>query len=148
MIDSPVPTKKSQISPPTEESTAPYFTDWLRQQVVDKYGAGQAFGGGLQIKSTLDLDLQNAAEQIVSDRLSGLGPTAAVVVIDNGSGEVLAMVGGQDFDQQPVQPGHQRPAPAGLLVQAVHARHRAQGGPLARRGLRVRPAVSSRSRRR
>ena len=83
MIDSPVP-KKSQISPPTEESEAPYFTDWLRQQIVDKYGAGQAFGGGLQIKSTLDLDLQNAADQIVSDRLSGLGPTAAVVVIDNG----------------------------------------------------------------
>ena len=100
MIDSPVPTK-SQISPPTEESAAPYFTDWLRQQVVDKYGAGQAFGGGLQIKSTLDLDLQNAADQIVSDRLSGLGPTAAVVVIDNGSGEVLAMVGGQDFASSP-----------------------------------------------
>ena len=100
MIDSPVP-KKSQISPPTEESAAPYFTDWLRQQVVDKYGAGQAFGGGLQIKSTLDLDLQNAADQIVSDRLSGLGPTAAVVVIDNGSGEVLAMVGGQDFASSP-----------------------------------------------
>ena len=62
------------IQPPTEESKAPYFTDWLRQQIVDKYGAGQAFGGGLQIKSTLDLGLQNAADQAVSDRLAGLGP--------------------------------------------------------------------------
>jgi penicillin-binding protein 1A len=100
MEQTPVP-KKSQISPPTEESKAPYFTDWLRQQIVDKYGAGQAFGGGLQIKSTLDLDLQNAADQIVSDRMSGLGPTSAVVVIDNGTGEVLAMVGGQDFANSP-----------------------------------------------
>ena len=58
------------------------------------------------------------------------------------------MVGGQDFDKQPVQPRHQRPAPARLLVQAVHARHRAQGGPLARRGLRVGAAGRSRSRRR
>ena len=48
--------------------------------------------------------------------------------------------------QQPVQPGHQRPAPAGLLVQAVHARHGAQGGPLARRGLRVRSRSRCRSR--
>ena len=100
LLDTPVP-QKGDIQPPTEESKAPYFTDWLRQQIVDKYGAGQAFGGGLQIKSTLDLDLQNAADQAVSDNLAGLGPTAAVVAIDNGSGEVLAMVGGQDFNSSP-----------------------------------------------
>jgi penicillin-binding protein 1A len=100
LLDSPVP-EKGEINPPTEESEAPYFTDWLRQQIVDKYGAGQAFGGGLQIKSTLDLDLQNAANQAVSDNLAGLGPTSAVVAIDNGSGEVLAMVGGQDFATSP-----------------------------------------------
>ena len=100
LLDSPVP-QKGDIQPPTEQSKAPYFTDWLRQQVVDKYGAGQAFGGGLQIKSTLDLGLQDAADQAVSDNLAGLGPTAAVVAIDNGSGEVLAMVGGQDFDSSP-----------------------------------------------
>lgn len=100
MLDTPVPTKKD-IQPPTQDSKAPYFTDWLRQQVVDKYGPGQAFGGGLKIRSTLDYGLQQAAEQAVSDNLAGLGPTAAVVAIDNGSGEVLAMVGGQDFDSSP-----------------------------------------------
>jgi len=100
LLDTPVPQKRD-IQPPTEQSKAPYFTDWLRQQVVDKYGPGQTFGGGLEIKSTLDLGLQDAADQAVSDNLSGLGPTAAVVAIDNGSGEVLAMVGGQDFDSSP-----------------------------------------------
>ncbi len=100
LLDTPVPQKRD-IQPPTEQSKAPYFTDWLRQQVVDKYGPGQAFGGGLEIKSTLDLGLQDAADRAVSDNLSGLGPTAAVVAIDNGSGEVLAMVGGQDFDSSP-----------------------------------------------
>jgi len=100
LLDSPVP-GKDDIQPPTAESKAPYFTDWLRQQIVDKYGAGQAFGGGLQIKSTLDLGLQEAASQAVSDNLAGLGPTAAVVAIENGTGEVLAMVGGQDFDESP-----------------------------------------------
>lgn len=86
------------IEVPEEESTAPYFTEWLRQQVVDRYGAGEAFGGGLEIHSTLDLALQERAEQVVSDRLSGLGPSAAVVVIDNATGEVRAMVGGSDFE--------------------------------------------------
>ena len=90
-----------EIQPPTDDSAAPYFTDWLRQQVVDKYGAGQAFGGGLKITSTLDLDLQQAADEAVTNRLSGLGPTSAVVVLDNGSADVLAMVGGQNFDEAP-----------------------------------------------
>ena len=95
------PPTADQIQPPTSDSKAPYFTDWMRQQVVDKYGAGRAFGGGLNITSTLDLDLQKAAEQAVSNHLAGLGPTAAVVVLDNGSADVLAMVGGQNFDEQP-----------------------------------------------
>ncbi|MFN8152352.1 MAG: transglycosylase domain-containing protein [Solirubrobacterales bacterium] len=100
MLDSNVPIA-SHIEAPTEDSKAPYFTDWLRQQIVDKYGAGRAFGGGLKITSSLDLDLQEAAEQAVDNHLSGVGPTSAVVAIDNGSGEVLAMVGGQDFDSAP-----------------------------------------------
>lgn len=100
MLDSNVPIA-SHIEAPTENSKAPYFTDWLRQQIVDKYGAGRAFGGGLKITSTLDLDLQEGAEQAVDNHLAGVGPTAAVVAIDNGSGEVLAMVGGQNFDESP-----------------------------------------------
>jgi len=91
----------STINPPTEQSAAPYFTDWLRQQLVDRYGAGEAFGGGLRIESTLDLELQTAAQDVVSSRLSGLGPTAAVVVLDNATAEVRAMVGGQDFNKAP-----------------------------------------------
>lgn len=98
LLASPVPTSR-QIQQPTEDSKAPFFTDWLRQQIVDKYGAGRAFGGGLQIKSTLDYPLQLAAEQAVSGTLAGLGPTSAVVVLDNGSADVLAMVGGADFNQ-------------------------------------------------
>ncbi len=93
--------EKGEVQPPTTDSEAPYFTDWLRQQVVDKYGAGRAFGGGLKVTSTLDAELQEAAEQSVSSRLGGLGPTSAVVVLDNGSAEVLAMVGGQDFEASP-----------------------------------------------
>ncbi len=87
------------IKPPSQESSAPFFTDWLRQQIVDMYGPGQAFGGGLEVESTLDSQLQSAAQSAVQSRLGGLGPTSAVVVIENGTGKVRAMVGGMDYNK-------------------------------------------------
>ena len=106
-----IPTAK-EIQPPAENSAAPYFTSWLRQQLVDRYGAGEAFGGGLQIKSTLDLELQRQAEGIVSSTLSGVGPTASVVVLDNKTADVLAMVGGPSYQDAPFNlatNGHRQP---------------------------------------
>jgi penicillin-binding protein 1A len=104
--------RPSQIHPPAENSQAPYFTSWLRQQLVDRYGAGEAFGGGLQIISTLDLELQRQAESIVSSTLSGLGPTASLVVLDNSTGAVRAMVGGPSYQDAPFNlatNGHRQP---------------------------------------
>ena len=99
-VGAPLP-EPDDIKPPREKSEAPYFTSWLRQQVVDYYGAGQAFGGGLYIKSTLDLDLQRETESVVQEHLGGIEPTASVVVIDNATGGVLSMVGGDDFNESP-----------------------------------------------
>ncbi len=96
----PLP-KPSDIETPEEDSRAPYFTSWLRQQLVDKYGAGEAFGGGLQVTSTLDLSLQEQTQQIAYDRTAGVGVNSAVVVLDNVTGGVKAMVGGYDYRSQP-----------------------------------------------
>jgi penicillin-binding protein 1A len=96
----PVPGQE-EITPPQENSAAPYFTSWLRQQLVDRYGAGEAFGGGLQITSTLDLDLQRQVEGIVASRLAGIEPTSSVVVLDNDTAAVRAMVGGPNFQEAP-----------------------------------------------
>ena len=101
-----------QIEPPADDSAAPYFTSWLRQQLVDKYGAGEAFGGGLAIKSTLDLELQQQVEAIAASTVAGVGLDSSVVVLDNETAGVLAMVGGYDYEQSRLQPGHQRAAPA------------------------------------
>ena len=104
-----------EIAPPTENSEAPYFTSWLRQQLVDKYGAGEAFGGGLEITSTLDLDLQREVEEIASGSLSGIEPTSSVVVLDNDTGTVRAMVGGPDYSEAPFNlatNGHRQPGSA------------------------------------
>jgi penicillin-binding protein 1A len=100
-IQEPLPAAVD-IKPPTVRSAAPYFTTWVRQQLVDRFGARVAFEGGLKIRTTLDLDLQDAAEKAVTKNLPNPdGPSAAVVAIDNQTGEVRAMVGGRDYDERP-----------------------------------------------
>jgi penicillin-binding protein 1A len=101
-VQDPIPTQ-ADITPPEEKSASPYFTSWVRQQVVDHFGPFRAFSGGLQITTSLDLDLQHAAENAISQMLpvgSGL-PSASLVAIDNRTGEVRAMVGGTDYTTQP-----------------------------------------------
>jgi penicillin-binding protein 1A len=102
----------ADIEPPTLDSEAPYFTAWLRQQLVERFGAARTFFGGLEIKTTLDLRLQAAAEEVVGSYLSGLPPTAAVVVIDNRNAGIRAMVAGPDFEEKPFNLatlGHRQP---------------------------------------
>ena len=78
-----------------------YFTSWAQQQVIERYGAQRAFAGGLKIKTTLDLELQRAAEAAVNSYFGEEGPTASLVAIENSTGEVRAMVGGRNYDRYP-----------------------------------------------
>jgi penicillin-binding protein 1A len=91
----------ADVLPPRLDSRAPYFSAWLRQQLVDRFGAAKTFFGGLKVKTTLDLRLQEAAEEAVSSYLGWLPPTASVVVLDNRDAGVKAMVGGPDFETKP-----------------------------------------------
>jgi penicillin-binding protein 1A len=88
--------------PPVEGVDAGYFTSWVGQQVIERYGAPRAFDGGLRIETTLDLELQRAAEHAIEGYLaySG-GPTASLVAIENSTGEVRAMVGGRNYNESP-----------------------------------------------
>jgi penicillin-binding protein 1A len=97
----PVP-RPGQIRAPQTPSKAPYFTGWLRQQLISLYGPGRAFNGGLRVKSTLDLPLEDRVQEIVDSTLGGLGgPSSAAVVLDNATGGVRAMVGGLGYRSQP-----------------------------------------------
>ncbi|HMD52370.1 MAG TPA: transglycosylase domain-containing protein, partial [Solirubrobacteraceae bacterium] len=96
----------ADIQPPQEQTVegvdAGYFTSWVQQQVIERYGAPRAFSGGLRVKTTLDLELQQAAEQAIGAYLPGPeGPSAAMVVIENSTGAVRAMVGGRNYDESP-----------------------------------------------
>ena len=105
----------SELAKPSVESEAPYFTSWLRQQVVDLYGPGRAFGGGLTVHSTLNMEMQDTAQEVAQGTLAGVAPTASVVVLDNETGGVKAMVGGNDYQNQPFNlatNGHRQPGSA------------------------------------
>jgi penicillin-binding protein 1A len=76
---------------------APYFVNYVKQQLVDKYGAQEVFGGGLRVKTTIDLRLQELARKAIAKWLTDVGPEAALVAIRPDSGRVVAMVGGSNF---------------------------------------------------
>ena len=103
---------EDEVDPPTTESEQPYFTSWMTQQLVDRYRPGRVFGGGLKIKTTIDPEMQAAAENAVAGRLAGVGPDASLVAIENRTGEVKAMVGGSSFNARPFNlatNGHRQP---------------------------------------
>jgi penicillin-binding protein 1A len=97
-----VPTA-DEITRPKEDSVAPYFSTYVRQQLVDRYGAGTAFGGGLKIHTTLDLEMQAAADRSINTILpQGTGgPSASMVAIDNKTGKIRALYGGNNYNESP-----------------------------------------------
>ncbi len=106
---------RGEVKPPRPDSRQPYFSSWLTQQLVDRYRPGVVFGGGLRIKTTLDPELQQAAEVSVRSTMGGIGPDASLVAIENKTGEVKAMVGGEGFDKTPFNlatNGHRQPGSA------------------------------------
>ena len=77
------------------QGPAQYFVNYVKQQLVDRCGSGQVFGGGLRVTTTIDLGLQQLARTAISKWLTHPGgPSAALVAIDPRNGEVKAMIGG------------------------------------------------------
>ncbi|MDO5114458.1 MAG: PBP1A family penicillin-binding protein [Synergistaceae bacterium] len=75
---------------------APYFISYiLFKQLLPDYGTDRIYRGGLRVHTTIDLDLQHKAEEIVAK----MPHEGALVALDPNTGEILAMVGGRDFDK-------------------------------------------------
>ena len=93
----PMPSPQA-IRLPGDQGPAQYFANYVKQQLVDRYGSGRVFGGGLKVYTTIDLKLQKMARNSIGHWLtSPTGPTAALVSIDPRDGRILAMFGGNNF---------------------------------------------------
>jgi membrane peptidoglycan carboxypeptidase len=86
---------------------APHFVFFIRQYLEQKYGA-DVVTQGLTVQTTLDAELQQDAESIVSQYgASNVGKfhanNAALVAIDPKTGQILAMVGSRDYFNTDIQ---------------------------------------------
>ena len=99
-----------------EETYGQYFREEVRKQLVQRFGWDRVYQGGLKVYSTLDANMQKAAEVEIARSLAEIeqrqlkkrskdvqpGPDplqAALVALDPATGEVRAVVGGRSFDQ-------------------------------------------------
>ena len=90
------------FKPPKENILAPHFVIMVREYLIKKYGEEMVENGGLKIYTTLDFNLQTAAEETIdaySEKNEKLykAKNAALTAIDPRSGQILAMVGSRDY---------------------------------------------------
>jgi penicillin-binding protein 1A len=90
---------------PGSEHVAPYFVEHVRQQLIAKYGETMVYKGGLQIHTTLNLEMQRAAEKAflagireVDKRQGWRGPKKTV-------DPATIQVPGAPVSDQPLKPG-------------------------------------------
>lgn len=80
---------------------APHFSLYVKQLLEDMYDENLVAKGGLRVTTTLDYELQEAAQEIVTQEIAEVEDqgisNGAAVVSDPQTGEILAMVGSKDF---------------------------------------------------
>lgn len=80
---------------------APHFVIYVKQILAQQFGEAAVETGGLQVKTTLDYDIQKKAEDIVKEEVGKLKGyrvgNGAAIVSDPKTGEILAMVGSKDY---------------------------------------------------
>ncbi len=80
---------------------APWFVLAAKEQLEERFGAETVQRGGWKVITTLDMNMQQIAEEEVSEGLSQVrrqgGDSAAFVAEDVKTGQVVALVGGADF---------------------------------------------------
>ena len=96
------------VKPQKQDTTglAAYFIDYVTQLMIEKYGADAVYQEGLKIYTTLDVDMQKAAEAAMqnlptysTDGSGNKQPQGALVAIEPSTGYIKAMVGGRGTDQ-------------------------------------------------
>lgn len=92
---------------------APYFVEYVKKYLEKTIGPANLYKGGLNVFTTLSVELQQAAEQAIGHGLLELetrmkwhkitdpDPQGALVALDVSSGAIVSLVGGKDFNKSP-----------------------------------------------
>jgi 1A family penicillin-binding protein len=97
-----------------EEPYGRFFKEYVRKELIARFGEERVYEGGLKVYTTIDMEMQRAADAEVQRALveldkrraarakKGAAPApaklqASLIAMDPETGEVRAMVGGRDF---------------------------------------------------
>lgn len=95
--------EKLRFTTPKLAITAPHFVFYVKDLIEKEYGV-KLLDQGIRVKTTLKRDIQKMAEKVVQEEIIKLKDSnvgnGASVVLDSKSGEVLAMVGSYDYNNE------------------------------------------------
>ena len=96
-----------QYAPPLTQFEAPHFITYVRQLIETRYGPDLLYHEpGIRVQTTLDPRIQAIAEEEVVNQVDALqgkdATNGAVVVLNAKTGEILAMVGSKDFNDETI----------------------------------------------
>lgn len=90
-----------EIKPPSQQILAPHFVMYVKSLLAEKYGERVVSQGGLKVITTLDLGVQEMAQEVVTNQVNELSNlqvgNGAAVVTDSKNGQILAMVGSKNY---------------------------------------------------
>ncbi len=96
--------QKLVFTPQSRDIKAPHFDMYVKEQLIQKYGELIVEQGGLKVTTTLDLDIQELAQDTVATEVGKLADlqvkNGAALVTRPPTGEILAMVGSKDYFAQ------------------------------------------------
>lgn len=90
---------------PTTKIVAPHFAFYVRDLLEEHYSPERLYRGGLNVTTTLNLYWQNQAQRIVQENIAALRESNATngsVVILSPEGDILAMVGSVDYNDESI----------------------------------------------
>jgi len=86
---------------PKTDIKAPHFVMYIKDLLAQKYGEQMVEEGGLEVKTSLDLEIQEFAQKTVAEEIKKLRSlkinNGAALVTKPATGEILAMVGSENY---------------------------------------------------
>jgi len=95
------------IAPPGFDMVAPHYVVYVRDLLEEMFGSEKVYGGGLQVISAIDLEIQAKATELARKQVQALREkhntrNAAVIVLDAKTAEIKAMVGSIDYNDESI----------------------------------------------
>ena len=96
------------IAPPGFDIVAPHYVLYVRDLLEEMFGSDAVYGGGLQVITAIDLEIQARATELARKQVQALREThntrnAAVLVLDAKTAQIKAMVGSIDYDDESIK---------------------------------------------